>query len=47
MVVIVDAQSAPAIRSVLEEAGEAVYEIGRIMPRNDGPAVTYTPDAAT
>ncbi|MDA0662414.1 MAG: phosphoribosylformylglycinamidine cyclo-ligase [Proteobacteria bacterium] len=46
MVVIVESQSAPAVRSALEEAGEAVYAIGRIMPRDGGVAVTYSPDSA-
>ena len=46
MVVIVESQSAPAVRSALEEAGEAVYAIGRIVPRDGGAAVTYSPDSA-
>ncbi|MEX2617594.1 MAG: phosphoribosylformylglycinamidine cyclo-ligase [Alphaproteobacteria bacterium] len=44
MVVIVDARSTVAIRSVMEHAGEDVFEIGRIVPRNGGTAVTFAPD---
>ena len=44
MTVIVAPDSAAAIRAALEEAGETVFEIGRITRRDAGPAVAYTTD---
>ena len=44
MTVITAPESATAVRTALEEAGETVFEIGRIIKRDDGPAVTYTTD---
>jgi hypothetical protein len=32
--------SVAAVRAALEDAGEEVFEIGRIAERGDGPAVT-------
>ena len=39
MVVVVDAASAAAVAATLRGLGEAVYEIGQIAPRGNGPAV--------
>lgn len=44
MTVIVAPDSAATIRAALEEAGETVFEIGRITRRDAGPAVAYTTD---
>jgi phosphoribosylformylglycinamidine cyclo-ligase len=41
MTVVADPAMAPAIRAALEKAGETVFDIGRIAPRGDGPAVQY------
>jgi phosphoribosylformylglycinamidine cyclo-ligase len=40
MVVVVAPDAAGRLRSVLEDAGETVYEIGRIVSRENGAAVT-------
>jgi phosphoribosylformylglycinamidine cyclo-ligase len=39
MVVVVDAAIAAAVAATLRDLGEAVYEIGQIAPRSNGPAV--------
>jgi phosphoribosylformylglycinamidine cyclo-ligase len=41
MVVVADADRAPAVASALADEGETVMEIGRLLPREGGPAVGY------
>lgn len=41
MVVVADADKAPAVAAALADAGETVMEIGRLVPRERGPAVGY------
>jgi phosphoribosylformylglycinamidine cyclo-ligase len=40
MVLVIDADHAPACQAALEAAGERVYVIGSIVPRGDAGAVT-------
>jgi phosphoribosylformylglycinamidine cyclo-ligase len=44
MAVVVAAEAAGAVRKTLENGGETVYEIGRIIPRT-GDAVAYATDS--
>ncbi len=39
MVAVVSADAAAAVREAFEGSGESVYEIGRIVPRDDGPRI--------
>jgi len=41
MVVVADADEAPAVAAALTAEGETVMEIGRLAPRGDGPAIVY------